>query len=162
MSVYLATQVTARIKTLLEQITRDNGSQTDIGARVYVNRLQTNEHEAGSCELLEGDETGQDREAGLLQTDIDYSISAWESRLETAIEDYTQDPHAEYVIQGAIIADIRSRLESKWCQLQDLGATLRYVGAERQPHQGAGELCGVTVRYAARFSAVDGNFYTVP
>lgn len=162
MSIYLGTKVTARLKGLLEGINQAGGKHTDIGENVMVNQRVSNEAEAPCVVLMEGDETGQEESAGLVQTSISYTVSAYVNRLETVIGAYEAAPSAEWVIKGALIQDIREALEPQWCPLSGLGATLTYEGASREAHDAGGELCGVELRYRVLFSTQHGDFSTKP
>lgn len=162
MSVYLATQLSAHLVTLLEGITIANGFNTDLGDSVFVARERTNEHEAPSVVLVEGPERGLDNAAGLVQTQITYVVSARVKRRETTITEYPADPGAEWVIQGALIDDIRTALEPEFCSLSQFGASIRYDGADRNLAEGAGELTGVELTYLVQFGAVTGDFRNAP
>lgn len=162
MSIYIGTQITAQLKTLLEGVTQANGSHTDVGESVLVNQRISNEDEAPCVVLMEGDENGQEEAAGLVQTSIGYTVSAYVNRLETLIGGYSAEPAAEWVIKGALIQDLREKLEPRWCPLSAFNATLTYEGASREAHDAAGELCGVELRYLVQFSAAHGDFHTIP
>lgn len=161
-TVYLGTHITDRLATLLEGITEDAGSRTNIGMRVYENQPMSNELEAPCVLLLEGDESGAERSAGLANTEIEYTVSAYVNRLTAQARNYTGDPAAERAIQGNMIADIREALESGQCPLSDLHATLTFVGLRRIHHEAGGELTGVELGYTVQFGAVDGDFCNTP
>ena len=157
-TVYLATQITARLATALAGITVANGSQTDIGTNVIVNDERTNDTAAPCVVLLEGDEAAAPKQAGLILTAITYTVSAYVNRKNTTIPDYVPDPTAEWVIIGALLCDIRTALESRWCSLGQYRAEIEFVAARKNLSQDGGDLIGVEARYTVTFGAVHGDF----
>lgn len=177
MSLYLRSAITARIHSMLRQITRETGSRTDLGARIFVGQAHAiNATDLPCFVLTPGDESGIDREAGLVRTSVSYSIGAFFNRLDPSLQYLAgpeggavyekgvaaQDFDTESVLIEAAIADVRDRIESGWCPMSDLGATLTYVGAAPTYHKEGGENTSVEIRYDAIFSSIEGDFSAVP
>ena len=161
-TIYLATHITDRLVALLGEITLINGSRTNIGTNIYENQPICNEHELPCITLIEGQETGLEREAGLVQTSIEYVIGAFVNRTTTTAANYTSDPSSERAIQGNMIADIREKLEATWCPLASYSASITYDGCRRLTHEEAGETTGIEMTYTIQFGAVDGDFCNTP
>lgn len=162
MSTYIGTQITDAIATLLSTITKDSGKRTDIGLQIDIDKAHVDAHEYCGIVIMEGSERFLGREAGLLTTEIEYTIDAKVNSRLASSEGHASSPKSVHAILGDIVADIRETLESEWCPLSSLGASLKYDGLTRHLVADAGELIGVEMRYLVIFAAKDGDFSSIP
>ena len=153
---YLRTQITARIRTRLATITQDNGYRTWIGRKVNIGLLRGTPGDAPCIYVLPGIERGA-RQYGIAQTETDYKIAAFCNRLEVAIDGFASDPHAEWAIIDAMIADIREVMETRDDTLQALIENITYEGSKPAYHEDGGELTAVETTYSVRFAIAAGD-----
>ena len=155
MSLPARTILTDALETALKGITPDDGARTNIGRLVAVGEYQVNDTEIPCCVLLPGAETPAPNAGINGHVTVAYSVSGFLHRRESVASEYTTDPHAEFALIDAVIADIRDAIEGAWCALSEKAETLVYVGAETHYHQEGGEKCGATVRYLITTPYVD-------
>lgn len=153
---YLRTQITSRIKAMLETLTRDNGYRTWIGRKVHVGLLRGAPGDAPCLYVLPGIERSA-KQYGTAQTETEYKIAAFVNRLDTVVDGFTADPHAEWAIIDAMIADIREVMETRDATMHALIESITYEGSKPSYHEEGGELTGVEAAYSVRFAIATGD-----
>jgi len=146
MALPARTTLTDALKTQLESVLRDNGSRLDLGQTVLIGRMRGNELETPCILLMPGTEAPAPDSHYLGHVQIDYTVSGYVNRLNEVATEYTADPHADWALVDAIIADLRAAVED-WCDLSTYADGIQYQGAQPFYEEQAGELVGAELRY---------------
>jgi len=144
------TKLTYNLRRALQGINRDDGYETWIGRKTLVGQNRTNDTEPPCAVLTPGSEVRTEQSNPNGSVTIEYTVSAYSNRLETPIPGAPGDPHDEYAIVDAMLADIRQAIEGDGagpCPIEG-ARNLQYEGAEPIYHESGGEYCGVAARYA--------------
>jgi hypothetical protein len=137
MPTLVATQITAKLATMLAGITVANGYSTGIGAEVRVGQLFGQADDAPMVYLTPGREQGGGA-YGVAQTTRDYEVIGFVDARTSELD--------EHALVDTITWDIRRCLETYNAALAALG-DIRFASARPGYREAAGSIVGAAVSY---------------
>ena len=156
MSYYRGTAVTEAIRDRLKLITLDNGYRTNIGRNVHVGKPHGTPTDVPCLFLLPTREL-EAKQYGVAHRERTYAITGFARARETVISGHGAGFADEWIVIDAIIADVCEALEAGAAFSDALIEHLAYDGAEPAYGEDGGDVTGVELNYAVRFSIAKGD-----
>jgi hypothetical protein len=141
---WLPTQITRRLKAMLEACIPANGYASGVGADVRIGQLRGAATEAPAAFVVPGRETGETIYDESIEMVREFEIKAFaDTKAHPTIEDHE--------LVDRVIWDVRQCLESYDAELADLIDGIRFQNARPGYREDGGTLVGASITYEVRY-----------